>query len=69
MDNLEQSPLSKAMSVLKEKLETGMDYRRGWIDNISSCFQDEYELSRDKGYSIKQISDKAVERFINILTL
>lgn len=59
--------IKEAVEKLRHALKSDADYWQAWKSNIAVCFQDEYRgLMKDT--DIHSISNKAAERFLNLLT-
>jgi hypothetical protein len=68
---MECDKLVEAVETLKEALLTDDDYRLGWYANLAMAYQDEAarQESRDGHTKLRDISNKAAENFIKLLTM
>ena len=68
---MECNNLEEALKVLREVLINDDDYRLGWTANIAMSYQDEAarQGTRDSREKLRDISNKAAENFVTLLTL
>lgn len=63
-----ETEISKAVRGLRKALRDDETYRQTWQANIAVCFQDEFAAnSPDLREAIHKISNKAADRFLNLL--
>ena len=73
MDFSKEDPMeistAKVVEILSSRLLNDKEYRMSWIANIAIAFQDTYAIETAQGnHDIHDISNKAAEDFLNLLT-